>query len=314
MSTFIDSNTKKLMIAKKQKELSMLMAEQEANRPKTKLRKLKAKGGITVPGKRIDQNILPYEGPVDPFSLVQEQPEYNPWDLTNVTGPYVAGNPTQTPESGLTFGDKLQVYGKQALDKDNWNDYAAIAPVVSNMIGGMRKAEQINARDYYNPNRNQVASLMRDRRVNVQPQLDAILDTESTANYNLRNFSNSRGESMANRTALSNVAGRNRSAVLAGKQNQDLGYMGEEAGMLAGLGQQEAQANWNTMDWNMQSLANKRNMWRAGLSQLSQYGQMKELMGNQKLQDENKTNIYKDMFGSISPFLQFMKNFQLSSV
>ena len=305
MSTFIDSNTKKLMIAKKQKELSMLMAEQEANRPKTKLKRLKAPGGLTVP---------------------LEEPAYakQPWDYitqpeVGMPGRYLDGV-TQTPEDAFDFGDKLQVYGKQFLGdakanvSNNWTDYAAVAPVVSNTIGGMRKAEQINARDYYNPNRNKVASLMRDRRVNVQPQLDAILDTESTANYNLRNFSNSRGESMANRTALSNVAGRNRSAVLAGKQNQDLGYMGEEAGMLAGLGQQEAQANWNTMDWNMQSLANKRNMWRAGLSQLSQYGQMKELMGNQQMQDQNKLGIYKDMFGSIAPFLQFMKNFQLSSV
>jgi len=101
---------------------------------------------------------------------------------------------------------------------------------------------------------------------------------------------------------------RNKAGVLANKQNMDLGYQGEEANALMQLGAGEQQANWNTMDWNAQSLANKRNMWRSGLSQLSQYSQNKEMMANQKERDSQKAGLIPDIFGAVTPYMQGLQD------
>jgi hypothetical protein len=191
---------------------------------------------------------------------------------------------------------------------------AQLAPVVSNLISSLRKDQKLKASDYYNPRANEVMNLMRNRRTNVDPQLQASLNAERTNYYNLHNTANARGELMGNMTAASNNAAGQRSAIYANKQNMDLGYMGQEAEMAMNLGSQEQNANWQTMDYNNQNVANRRNMFRAGLSQLAQYSQNKELMANQLLMDQNRNNIYKDMYSSISPFMEFMKNFKFSNV
>jgi hypothetical protein len=193
------------------------------------------------------------------------------------------------------------------------SNLAQLAPVFANLGSMFQKDDTVNPRDFYNTRRDKVASLMANRRVNVQPQLDEILGSEKTAYYNLRNSANSRGELQGNIAGIANTAMRNRSAVLANKQNADLGYMGQEAEALAGLGQQEASANWNAMDYNAATLANRRNIWRTGLSQLSQYSQMKELQGNQLLQDKNREKTLHDIFGSIAPWLKSLQNIQYSN-
>jgi hypothetical protein len=140
--------------------------------------------------------------------------------------------------------------------------------------------------------------------------MDAIQRGESSAMYNLRGTAGSRGEFMGNATSIYNKGMQNRSGVLASKQNADLGYQGQEAEMLASLGSQESQAKWNTMDWNQQSLANKRNMWRAGLSQLSQYGQIKELGKNQKTADQERLAALEDMLGPVAGFMKSLNSVQ----
>jgi hypothetical protein len=294
MASIIDRNTKNLMSAKLQKELAALFAEQESSkRPRYNMRPLKAGEGDTVPPEdyRARQG-NPLVG-ID-YLYGADNTGGAPWNFMNMNIP--AGKTSSAPGVGQPFN--AQGFG---------NNLMSIAPVISNLIGGMGKSQQLNSRDYYNPRRNEVASLMRNRRTNVQPQLDAVLNSERTGQYNLRNSAGSRGELMGNITALQNNAMRNRSAIYANKQNADLGYQGQEAEMLNSLGAGEQQANWNTMDYNNQNIANKRNIFRAGLSQLSQYSQNKELMKNQQQRDSQLGGVYKDMFGSIMPF---MKNMQ----
>jgi len=303
MSTLIDMNTKKRMLAKipkLQMELQTLFAEQEAGKKsRVKMYPIKAGTGLTV------------DGPEEPAY------EKQPWDY--IAEPeagmpfrnFDRATPYQTPEDAFTLKDKWDVYGKPAIGKAlGGANLMQLAPAFANLIGG--KAEQLNPRDYYNPRRDQITSLMRNRRTNIQPQLDVILNSEKTGQYNLRNTANTRGEMMGNNTALNNNAARQRMAAYAGKQNMDLNYQGQEAEMLMGLGAGEQQANWNTMTWNKESLANKRNMFRAGLSQLSQYSQVKELNKNQLTQDENKLAALKDMFASIAPYMASLQNLKFS--
>ncbi len=308
MASIIDRNTKNLMTAKLQKELSALFAEQESSkRPRYNMRPLKAARGLTVGGP--EDPSLAYSapgiqdlgfGPVDMGSL-------NNWQNSNVGFSDDRDNPNMPNFKSGANNNWLN--GKLG---DIMPSLATLAPVFSNMIGGLKPAQQLNARDYYNPNRNKIMSLMANRRTNIQPQLDAVLSSERTGQYNLRNTANSRGELMGNLTGLQNNAMRNRASIYANKQNMDLGYQGQEAEMLNSLGAGEQQANWNTMDYNNQNIANKRNMWRAGLSQLSQYSQSKDLMKNQMTQDQNKLAALKDMFASIAPFMKSLQDMQFS--
>jgi hypothetical protein len=213
---------------------------------------------------------------------------------------------TKNAKAGIAANSSTTDWGK-------WGSTAAqLAPVISNLISGLRKDQKLKASDYYNPRANEVMNLMRNRRTNVDPQLQASLNAERTNYYNLHNTANARGELMGNMTAASNNAAGQRSAIYANKQNMDLGYMGDEAQAAMRLGSEEQNANWQTMDYNNQNVANKRNMFRAGLSQLAQYSQNKELMANQLLMDQNRNNIYKDMYSSIAPFMEFMKSFKFS--
>jgi hypothetical protein len=245
MSTLIDMNTKKLMLAKKNRELSMLFAEQEAGKKsRVKMYPIKAGTGLLV------------DGPEEDYRLRQGNPLVGMDYLNNNETPW------DVVDYGIEGSNKVSNAdgtGRQPFDMNNMgSNLMKLAPAFANLIGG--KAEQLNPRDYYNPRRNQITSLMRNRRTNIQPQLDAILSSEKTGQYNLRNTANSRGEMMGNIIALNNNAARQRTAVYAGKQNMDLNYQGQEAEMLMGLGAGEQQANWNTMDWNQQSLANKRSL------------------------------------------------------
>ena len=299
MSTRIDMNTRKLMMAKLQKELSTLFAEQEAGRPKNKLRPLKAQGGITVPGDYRTRQGNP---------LVDENWLYGTTDNNNMATDPRFGSFSNVPEQSGIGADK-------GFDwKGLGSNLMQIAPMGANLLSGLGRAEQLKASDYYNPRRNQVASLMRNRRTNVQPQLEQIRGAEANAYRNVRNLAGSRGEMMGNLGGIANTAMRNRASVMANKQNMDLGYQGEEANALMQLGVGEQQANWNTAEWNAQSMANKRNIFRAGLSQLSQYGQNKELMKNQKEQDDKRMLALKDIFGSIAPFMEIFKSLDMSQI
>jgi hypothetical protein len=296
MASIIDRNTKNLMTAKLQKELSDLFAEQESSRrPRYNMRPLKAGSGIRVGGPNAGLEYVPGDSSVD--NVQTDFGSLNDWQNDNMQWNNTASNPLGITNKSNAPTDFLKNIGSVIPGM------AALSPVVSNLFSGLGKSQQLNARDYYNPRRDQISSLMRDRRVNIQPQLDAVLNAERTGQYNLRNSANSRGELMGNNTALYNNSLRNRASIYAGKDNADLGYKGQEAESLMNLGAGEQQANWNTMDYNNQNIANKRNMWRAGLSQLSQYSQTKELMGNQKERDKQLANIYPDMFASIAKFM-----------
>lgn len=313
MSTLIDINTKKLMLTKRQRELDALFAEQEARKNVRQLRRLRAQGGLEVPG----------FGESDIYGKLEE-PAFGmqPWE--GMTSPQL-GMPSQalnvidaprTPEDAFNFKDNVQVYGKELLGKlpGMFGTAATLAGPIANLAQGIfGKAEHLKPQDYYNPRRNEIASLMRNRRVNINPQLESILRGERSALYNLKGNAGSRGEFMSNATGITNTGLRNRAAAYMGKQNMDLGYQGEEAQALMSLGAGEQQAKWNTDQWNQQTLANKRKLWRAGLSQLGQYSQIKEQEANQLLQDQNRMKALEDMMGTIAPFMKMFQNFKYSN-
>lgn len=292
MATLIDKYSIEKMIDRYQKELDQLFAEQEAGKKsKLSLNKPIASGGITVP----EGDYRTRQG----NSLVGDE-------YLN-TKAAVEASPFQFVDYGIGGNNKFSNAdgsGRQPFNLGNAaNSFSTLAPVLYNLGMGLNKAEQFNPVDFYNPRRREVASLMHNRRTNVQPQLDSILEAQRIANYNIGNAGGSYGNIQGNLGAVANNAMRNRSGVLANKQNMDLNYMGQEAEMLYGLGQGEAGTKFNIADYNLQNLASRRNFTGTSMGQLSQYAQNQQLMANQATRDKQLAGIYPDMFKSVMPFM-----------
>jgi len=270
-----------MMIDRLNKELDELFTMQESG--KKNKGNLKASGGIDVP-----LNPISIEDLLSPKKI-------NTNKLAKMN---------MSPVPDLNFSDKFRdffFYNKWSPnywgnDKSNMSTLAQLSPVLSNIGAIFDRNKGLRPNDFYNPNANQVASLMHDRRVNIQPALEQILNSERIGHYNLRSAARTPGELMGNTSALVNQAMRSRADVMANKQNMDLSLMGQEAQMLQQEGMHRAGVNWNVMDWNKSADATRRNIIRTGLSQLSQWSQAKELQDNLASRDKEKLMILKDLF------------------
>lgn len=293
MATLIDRKTIELMKSRYQKELDDLFAEQESSK-RYKGTIKKAQGGATVPGSDYDPTLVgnyKYVSPVETYTGIQE-----PWTIGAV----------QTPEDAFNAWDRFQVNvvnpTVNKLKSTDWgntlNTLGTISPILYNTYMGLQKPKQFNPRDFYNPYANQVASLMRNRRVNVDPQLNAVRESQLVANYNAKNVAGSRGNVQGNYAAIGNTAMRNKAAILANKENMDLEYKGQEAQMLNNEGLSRANINWNVANWNEQAKANKRNYLATAAGQTSQLAQINKLMGNQLEADKYRAGIWGDMYGN----------------
>ena len=303
MATLIDRETSKLMISRLQKELDALFQEQEENKSKGALRRLKAQYGIKVPTRSARH-------PNDPWT-----PDHMSLSNSNPYGVRPTSN-SFDPNTPLVSQGEIGAVRRDATMadlKDMSGSLMQLSPVISNLIGGLRKEDQLKPKDYFNPYRNQIKGLMSNRRVNIQPQLDEILSAQRIGARNVANVARSSGDYLGNITALSNRAMGARSTAMSNKMNADLGLMGEEANMLYNLGQGEASTNFSIADYNAANLANRRNIGRTGLSQLSQWSQLKELQGNQMSRDKERLLALEDMFSSIAPFMKSLQGINIGN-
>lgn len=171
----------------------------------------------------------------------------------------------------------------------------ALAPVAYNLFKKKETADTLNAADYYNPYNDTIRSTMRGRRYNVNPELAQNRSNQATYNRQLQESGAGMNQLMAGYQAGSINKGRADSSALAMKQNMDNRYLGQQASMDANLGQNIAQTNLAVQNINDQNSAAARNINRAhtsaGLSQLSQFSQVKQLEKNQMVRDAQKLNL-----------------------
>lgn len=313
MATSIDKRSIQLMIDRYQRELDGLFNEQEAikatklERKYAKGGKVKAAGGFEVPGAFELWQTLNYGNrtpvqPVDTAHLsnsttnpyLQATVASNDRSLQGTSNPYTPGM-----QSNNWWGD-VKDWGKENV---NLNSIATMTPVLYNTFMGLQKPKQFNAKDFYNPYANQVASLMRNRRVNVQPQLDASLDAQRIANYNAgRVGAGGMGNIQGNFAAIANNAMRTRAGIMANKENMDLGYKGEEAQTMNARGLHESGVDFNIADYNERSKASRRNYLGTAAGQLSQLAQVNKQMSGQLERDQMLAKLYPDMF-SVSRYM-----------
>ncbi len=185
-------------------------------------------------------------------------------------------------------------------DKNDWrkilgditSNISQIAPIFSNLMANPENFEAV-----YNPYADNIIRTMSGRKFDIAPAKRAIRENRAISNYNASKYNPTTGANLAYRLQSQIAADKAISDLYSQKNNIDNQYKSDYANTLNNLGQQFVSSRNLSIDQNARSRASSRNINRAGLSQLSNYFQNKELMRNQKNRDIAMLEAY-------APFLE----------
>lgn len=170
---------------------------------------------------------------------------------------------------------------------------ASLTPVMSNLFTG--RPETVDA--VYNPYATSISNTMRRRRYDISPAIEDLNRNRATSNYNASQINTSTGANLAYRLQSAVNTDRAIASLRSQESNVNNQYLGDYANTMNSLGQQWVNATNIANEANAQNRATARNIRRAGLSQLSQWAQNRELMRNQEARDNAMLAMY-------APFLQ----------
>lgn len=170
---------------------------------------------------------------------------------------------------------------------------ASLTPIMSNLFTG--RPETVDA--VYNPYVTSIANSMRRRRYNISPAIEDLNRNRATSNYNASQINTNTGANLAYRLQSAVNTDRAIASLRSQESNVNNQYLGDYANTMNSLGQQWVNATNMANEANAQNRATSRNIRRAGLSQLSQWAQNRELMRNQEARDNAMLAMY-------APFLQ----------
>lgn len=177
-------------------------------------------------------------------------------------------------------------------DKNNWRKI--LGDITSN-ISQMASPENFEA--VYNPYADNIIRTMSGRKFDIAPAKRAIRENRAISNYNASQYNPTTGANLAYRLQSQIAADKAISDLYSQKNNIDNQYKSDYANTLNNLGQQFVGSRNLSIDQNARSRASSRDINRAGLSQLSNYFQNKELMRNQRNRDIAMLEAY-------APFLE----------
>lgn len=199
----------------------------------------------------------------------------------------------------VTTLPKSNAYSKPEPDnnKFNWGSalsgIASLTPIMSNLFTG--RPETVDA--VYNPYATSISNTMRRRRYDISPAIEDLNRNRATSNYNASQINTSTGANLAYRLQSAVNTDRAIASLRSQESNVNNQYLGDYANTMNSLGQQWVNATNMANEANAQNRATARNIRRAGLSQLSQWAQNRELMSNQEARDNA-------MLAMFAPFLQ----------
>lgn len=170
---------------------------------------------------------------------------------------------------------------------------ASLTPIMSNLFTG--RPETVDA--VYNPYATSISNMMRRRRYDISPAIEDLNRNRATSNYNAGQINTSTGANLAYRLQSAVNTDRAIASLRSQESNVNNQYLGDYANTMNSLGQQWVNATNMANEANAQNRATARNIRRAGLSQLSQWAQNRELMRNQEARDNAMLAMY-------APFLQ----------
>lgn len=170
---------------------------------------------------------------------------------------------------------------------------ASLTPIMPNLFTG--RPETVDA--VYNPYATSISNTMRRRRYDISPAIEDLNRNRATSNYNAGQINTSTGANLAYRLQSAVNTDRAIASLRSQESNVNNQYLGDYANTMNSLGQQWVNATNMANEANAQNRATARNIRRAGLSQLSQWAQNRELMRNQEARDNAMLAMY-------APFLQ----------
>lgn len=166
---------------------------------------------------------------------------------------------------------------------------ASLAPIMSNLFTG--RSETVDA--VYNPYATSISNTMRGRRYDINPAIEDLNRNRATSNYNASQINTNTGANLAYRLQSAVNTDRAIASLRSQESNANNQYLGDYANTMNSLGQQWVNATNIANEANAQNRATTRNIRRAGLSQLSQWAQNRELMRNQKARDMEMWPLYQ---------------------
>lgn len=209
-------------------------------------------------------------------------------DYDTVESPSATPNDISYRETRADRRDKLFDKVGSAL-----SGIASLTPIMSNLFTG--RPETVDA--VYNPYVTSIANSMRRRRYNISPAIEDLNRNRATSNYNASQINTNTGANLAYRLQSAVNTDRAIASLRSQESNVNNQYLGDYANTMNSLGQQWVNATNMANEANAQNRATARNIRRAGLSQLSQWAQNRELMRNQEARDNAMLAMY-------APFLQ----------
>lgn len=215
--------------------------------------------------------LQPKSGYIPNTSEVGVQPQYR-----NLSQPNISDNDNQRSSYNPT--NAITTIG-------------ALAPVLYNIGQAIRKPDQLKANDYLNPYNNEVRQAMRNRRYDINPELEQI-NLESATNYRrLKESGLNPSQYMGGMQMGSINKMRANASVLSRKQAVDSGYIADQAQTDLGIGRDIAQTKLSIKDINDRNTAARRNYMAAGMSQLGQFAQIKQQENNMMIRDAQKLGL-----------------------
>ena len=166
---------------------------------------------------------------------------------------------------------------------------ASLTPIMSNLFTG--RPETVDA--VYNPYATSITNTMRRRRYDINPAIEDLNRNRATSNYNASQINTNTGANLAYRLQSAVNTDRAIASLRSQESNVNNQYLGDYANTMNSLGQQWVNATNMANEANAQNRATARNIRRAGLSQLSQWAQNRELMRNQKARDMEMWPLYQ---------------------
>lgn len=228
-------------------------------------------------------------------------------DYDTVESPSATPNDISYRETRADRRDKLFDKVGSAL-----SGIASLTPVMSNLFTG--RPETVDA--VYNPYATSISNTMRRRRYDISPAIEDLNRNRATSNYNASQINTSTGANLAYRLQSAVNTDRAIASLRSQESNVNNQYLGDYANTMNSLGQQWVNATNMANEANAQNRATARNIRRAGLSQLSQWAQNRELMRNQKARDVEMWPLYQRFLqaGFTEDDLRAMMNSNRSTV
>lgn len=195
----------------------------------------------------------------------------------------------------VTTLPKSNAYSKPEPDnnKFNWGSalsgIASLTPIMSNLFTG--RPETVDT--VYNPYATSISNTMRRRRYDISPAIEDLNRNRATSNYNASQINTNTGANLAYRLQSAVNTDRAIASLRSQESNVNNQYLGDYANTMNSLGQQWVNATNIANEANAQNRATARNIRRAGLSQLSQWAQNRELMRNQRARDMEMWPLYQ---------------------